>query len=240
MNVGDIMTQEVISIAPDASVAAAATLMLEQHISGLPVINAAHALVGILTEGDLLRRTEIATDKRRPRWLEIIVGQNTLANEYIHSHGRKVSEVMTKDVVVATEDMPLDKAVDLMERRRVKRLPVVREGRVVGILGRANLLHALAASPPEAAHADDKTIQSQIEKELSKKRWNPKFPHCVVKDGTVDVWGYVTSKAQRDAIHVAIRNVPGVKKMRDHLAWVDPYSGIVLDLGVDTRDDIVH
>jgi len=229
MRVGDVMTQEVFSVPPEGAISDAAKIMLKERISGLPVINAAHKLVGIVTEGDLLRRTETGTEKKRSHWLEFIVNPGTLAVEYVHSHGRKVGEVMTSDVVTATEDTALEQAVELMEQRHVKRLPVVRDGRVVGIIARANLLHALAAIPPDTKRrAEDKAIRDQIWAELCKQRWNAREGNIVVRDGVVDVWGYIDDERHRDAIRVAAENVPGVKKVRDHLIWIEPYVGPIL------------
>jgi len=240
MKVADIMTQEVVSVAPETTVSEAAKIMLKERISGLPVINAAHVLVGIVTEGDLLRRVESGTEKTRPHWLEFMANPATLASEYVHSHGRKVSEVMTTKVTAATEDMSLDSVVDLMEKCRVKRLPVLRDGRVVGIIARANLLHALAASPPSTTvNPDDKAIREQLWMELSKRRWNAQQGNIVVQDGVVDIWGFITDERHRDAIHVAAENVPGVKQVRDHLTWVEPCTGTVRDAGTGSRQDLL-
>lgn len=236
MNVGDVMTQEVISVSPDASVADAAKLMLKEHISGLPVITDSGVLLGIVTEGDFLRRSETATEKRRPRWLEFLLGEGRLAGEYVRSHTHKVSDVMTRNIVVATEEMPLDAAVELMENKHVKRLPVVRDGKVVGILARANLLHALAASPPQGARtAPDEGIRKALQQEIDKLHWAPRQFHFVVKDGVVDLWGFITSDRQRDAMRVAAENIPGVKRVRDHLLWFEPHTGIVVASGIDDR-----
>jgi CBS domain-containing protein len=224
MRVGDVMTQDVLSVLPESTVNEAAKIMLRERISGLPVITPDHKLVGIVTEGDLLRRAETGTEKRRPHWLEFVASSNTLAVEYVHSHGRKVREVMTSDVATVTEDTVLEEAVQMMERRRVKRLPVIRDGRVVGIIARANLLHALVASSPDLkTKADDKGIREQIWTELCKQRWNARGGNIVVRDGIVDVWGCIDHESHRQAIQVAAQNVPGVKEVRDHLVCVPPY-----------------
>jgi CBS domain-containing protein len=144
MKVRDIMTSPVVSIAPDSTVLDAVRIMLLRHISGLPVIDKSGSLVGIVTEGDFLRRAETGTQRRRPRWLEYLLGPGRLADEYTRSHGRKVHEIMTFGALSITEDTPLDEVVRLMEKRQIKRLPVVRGNEVVGIVSRANLVHALA------------------------------------------------------------------------------------------------
>ncbi len=236
MKVGEIMTQEVISVTPETSVADAVRLMLEERISGLPVISSARALVGIVTEGDFLRRSELGTEKKRPHWLEFILSPGALASDYVHSHARTVSDIMTRDVVVATEDMPLDAAVELMERKHVKRMPVVRGRTVVGVISRANLLHALAAAPPRAAERnDDEAIRRNLEREIDKQPWNAHQFHFVVKDGVVDLWGFITSEQQRSAIRIAAENVPGVTQVRDQLLWFEPYSGFVVGPNANER-----
>ena len=145
MKVRDIMSTRVVSIAPDANVLEAVRLMLQNHISGLPVIDRSGALVGVVTEGDFLRRSETGTERKRPRWLEFLMGPRRLADEYVHTHARKVEDVMTREPITITEDAALDEVVRIMERRRIKRLPVVRGAQVIGIVSRANLLHALAS-----------------------------------------------------------------------------------------------
>ena len=145
MKAGDIMTGRVITISPDATVLEAIDLMTRNHISGLPVIDASGTLVGMVTEGDFLRRAETGTARKRPRWLEFLVGPGRLAEEYVETHARKVGEVMTREPITIAEDTPLDEVVHQMEHRRVKRLPVMRGTQLVGIVSRANLMRALAA-----------------------------------------------------------------------------------------------
>jgi CBS domain-containing protein len=146
------MAPRVISIEADAPIMRAVRLMLQNRISGLPVVGPTGELIGMVTEGDFLRRSEIGTQRRRGRWLEFLIGPGRLADEYVRASGRKVDEVMTRNPVTITEDTPLETAVDLMERHRIKRLPVMREGRLVGIVTRADLMHALVslATQPKA------------------------------------------------------------------------------------------
>src|SRR5215472_3788176 len=145
MQVKDIMTRSVISVAPDESIMKAARLMLQNHISGLPVIDKTGELIGIVTEGDFLRRGELGTQRRRPKWLEFLLGPGKLAQEYVQASSKKIEDVMTPDPRTIGEDASLEAAVDMMERHRIKRIPVTRDGRVVGIISRANLMHALAS-----------------------------------------------------------------------------------------------
>ncbi len=234
MKASDVMTRQVISVTPDAAIRQAIGLMLENRISGVPVIEAGGKLVGVVTEGDFLRRVETGTERKRPRWLEFIAGPGRLADEYVHTHGRRVDEVMTPDPVTISEDTGLDEVVRLMEERRIKRVPVVRDGKVVGIVSRANLLHALASLDPEAAPVgdDDAAIRRRVLAEFEKQPWAPKnLIDVVVRNGVVDLWGLVVANNQREAAGVAAENVTGVKVVRNHLSWVEPMSGMVIYAG---------
>ncbi|MGZ9104714.1 MAG: CBS domain-containing protein [Rhodoplanes sp.] len=231
MKASDVMSSRVVSIAPEATVLEAIELMLENRISGLPVIDRAGALVGIVTEGDFLRRAETGTERKRPRWLEFLLGPNSLAKDYVRSHGRKVEEVMTRELITASEDMPLAEVVRIMERKRVKRLPVMRGREIVGIVSRANLLHALATMSrnlPDLAKSDAE-IRQRVMDELEKQPWAPiALIDIIVKDGVVELWGSITEAQQGDALKVCAENVPGVKAVVSHLSWIEPMSGVVI------------
>jgi CBS domain-containing protein len=233
----DIMTRPVISIEPDATVRTAIIRMLKHHISALPVVNADGRLVGILSEGDLLRRAETGTQRRRPNWLEFLLGPGRLASEYVHTHARRVKEVMTADPVTVDEDMSADEIVSLMERHRIKRVPVMRAGRMVGIVSRANLMQALASLVPSASHvsADDATIRLALLAEMDQQSWTPKgLVNVIVRDGVVSLWGSITDDREREALRVLAENTPGVKAVRDHLVWVEPMSGMIIPAAEDT------
>jgi CBS domain-containing protein len=232
MKAADVMTRNVFSIPPDAPLMQAVRIMLQHHISGLPVIDAERNLLGIVTEGDLLRRVEIGTQRRRARWLEFLIGPGRLASEYAHACGRRVHEVMTKDVLTVVQNTPLADIVKLMERHRVKRLPVVdHDGGVVGIVTRANLLRALASVAREVqpTSADDQTIRAQLLAELNRQPWAPvALVDVVVRNGVVQLWGAVTDERQRTALKVAAENIGGVTDVEDHLVWVEPTSAMVV------------
>jgi CBS domain-containing protein len=230
MKAKDVMTSPVVSIDPDSTVTETVRIMLTRRISGLPVADKKGRLVGIVTEGDFLRRAETGTQRQRPRWLEFIVGPGRLASEYARSHGRKVGEIMTPDPVTVTEDTPLEEVVRLMEKRQIKRVPVVRGDSMVGIISRANLLHALASTVRDVKPAtqSDEAIRTQLMAELEKQTWAPiALINPVVREGVVELWGTITDDRERQALVVAAENVPGVKGVRDHLAWIDPASGVV-------------
>jgi CBS domain-containing protein len=229
MKAHDVMTWGAITIEPDASVTRAVRLMLQNKISGLPVVDANGQLVGMVTEGDFLRRGELGTKRQRPRWLEFLLGPGKLATEYVQSSGQKVSQVMTQEPRTITPETPLEEVVGLMERHRIKRLPVVQDGKLVGIVSRANLLHALASVAREVkpATGDDAAIRDRIMAECAKQPWASQI-NVVVRDGMVELWGVITDDRARDAFKVLAENVPGVKAVRDHLAWIEPTSGLVL------------
>ena len=195
------------------------------------MINHDGELVGILSEGDFLRRRETATERRRSRWLEFLMGPGRLAVEYSHSHGSKVTEVMATDVYTVTEDTTLEHIVELMERRRVKRVPVMRGKKVVGIVTRSNLMHAmvsLARAEPKSAK-DDATIREMLLAEMQKESWAPAaMANVVVCDGVVELWGVIIDERQREALKIAAENIPGVRAVKDHLVWVEPVSGMVI------------
>ena len=205
---------------------------------GIPVVDDKGALIGIVTEGDLLRRVEIGTQRIRPRWIEFFIGHGRLAAEFTHACGRKVHEVMNSNVYTVPEDAPLDQIVQLMERHQIKRLPVVRAGKLVGIVSRANLLHALASIAVETkpSVADDATIRKRLYEQLRGQSWAPaNLPDIVVRNGVVNLWGTLFDERQRDAIRVAAENTPGVKAVEDHLVWVEPLSGMVMRSPVDAE-----
>jgi CBS domain-containing protein len=229
MQAHDVMSPRVISIEADASIMRAVRLMLQYRISGLPVVDSKGALVGIVTEGDFLRRGEIGTQRRRSRWLEFLVGPGRLADEYVHARGRKVGEVMTRDPITISEDTPLDAVVGLMEQQRIKRLPVLRDGHLVGIVSRANIMHALASLAPHAKSPaqDDASIRDQILAECRKQSWAPMI-NVIVREGVVELWGTITDERERDGLTVLCENVPGVTAVHDHLVWIEPMSGVAV------------
>ncbi len=232
MKAADVMTRRVWTVAPETTVADAARLMIEHRISGLPVVGPDQRLVGIVTEGDFLRRVELGTERRHSGWLGFLLGPGRLADEYVQAHARRVDEVMTTDVETATEDAELADLVRLMERWRIKRVPVVRDGRLVGIVSRANLLQALAVVPPAALamSMDDVAIRDRVVAEIERQPWGPIASITVlVKDGVVSLDGAIFDERQRLALKVAAENIPGVRAVHDNLVWVEPTSGYSIE-----------
>ena len=232
MKASDVMSRDVVSIGQSASVSEAIRLMLDRQISGLPVLDEGGKVVGILTEGDLLRRSETGTERHRPRWLEILMGPGRIADEYVRTHGRRVGEVMTRELISVAEDTALDEIVELMERRRIKRVPVFAGDALVGIVSRADLLRALAQAldaHPSAPHDDDEILRS-IQAELAKAAWVPRDGVGItVTDGIVRLDGVILDEKEREALRVLAENTPGVTAVADHLVWIEPVSGTVID-----------
>jgi CBS-domain-containing membrane protein len=232
MQAKDVMSRDLVTIAADATVLQAARLMLQHHISGLPVVDASGNLVGILSEGDFLRRRETGTQRRRSRWLEFLMGPGKIASEYTHSHGMRVSEVMTENVRTISEDTELEEIVELMERHRIKRVPVVRDGKLTGIVTRSNLMHAMvsmARTAPDKPQSDA-DIRDRLLAELKKQEWAPlAMTNVVVNNGVVELWGAIVDERQRAALKVAAENIAGVKAVKDHLVWIEPTSGVIVE-----------
>jgi len=236
MKASEIMTVGVYTIKPDASVRDAARLMIEKGISGLPVVDAAGQLIGMVTEGDFLRRAETATERRRPRWLEILTGPNRLASDYVRTHGRKLEEIMTREVVTVSPDTPVQDVVGIMEQHRIKRIPVMRYDTIIGIVSRANLVQALARLAEEAppSRPDDEAMRAKIMAELNKQEWAPRsLVNVIVRDGVAELWGTILSEKERDAVRVVAENVPGIASVQDHMVWVEPISGMIFPSPAD-------
>jgi len=221
MKVLDVMTRRVIAIAPEATIRDAVRLMLTHHISGLPVIDAKGELVGVVSEGDFLRRSETATERRHSRWFDAFFGPAESAEAFVHAHGTHVRDVMTRKPVTIAETAPLEDAVHLMETHNIKRLPVVRRDKVVGILTRANLMRALASvhRGAGAVAKQDEAIREGILADVARQSWAAGATiDVIVRNGIADIWGCIVDAAQRDAVKVLVESTPGVKRAYDHLA----------------------
>ena len=199
-----------------------AELLSERGISGVPVVDSGGSMVGIVSEGDLLHRAELGTERRHgPRpawWLEHYA--SGLAQEYVKSHGRKVKDIMTRDVVTVTEETDLAEAATLLETHRIKRVPVIRDGNIVGIVSRSNLVRALGAArggaPTGAGASDD---DRAIRQRLSQQKWVGKLwaQDIIVSDGVVHLWfGSDEPEERRQAARVAAKNIVGVRSVEVH------------------------
>jgi len=227
MLVRDVMTKKVISIAADDSILKAAEIMLQNDISGLPVVDRDGNLVGIITERDFLPLAEMGTKRRRPRWLEFGIGPGRFAGNFVPGSSRKVREVMTVTPHTIAESGTLENAVDLMERHRIKRLPVIRDGKMVGIISRANLVRALVSlarsAPPSTLN--DLAVQDNITSAFGTQTWAKRI-HVIVNNGVAELWGTIIDENERVSCIDAAEKTAGVRQVRDHLVWVNPMSGM--------------
>lgn len=212
MQARDVMTAGVISVQPDTSVRDIAKMLVEHNISGVPVVDKSGKLVGIVSEGDLMRRPESGTEHHRSWWLKLLVSHDQKVAEYIKTHGQHAADVMSRPVITVTEDATLEKVADTLQKHRVKRAPVMRGEKMIGIVARADLLHGLIAR--QAGHApstDDNKIKAALQRELDSAEVDARFLNIIVTGGVVHVWGVVMSAEDREAVRVAAENVAGVK-----------------------------
>jgi CBS domain-containing protein len=219
MRASDIMVSNVVTVRPDQTVQEVAEILLNRHISGVPVLNAAGELVGIVSEGDLMRHADAGTQHRRSWWLRLLMGREGLAYDYIKEHARKVEDVMTRDVITASPDTTVSEIAELLERNRIKRVPIVKDRKVVGIVSRANLLHALAAMRKQVATQKpvaDAELRESVLARLKAEPWmRTSLINVTAHDGVVDLWGVVDSANEKHAIRVAAEITPGVRTVND-------------------------
>lgn len=232
MKAVDVMQREVVTATPEMPIDDAVHLMIGHRISALPVLDSAGQLVGILSEADLLRRTELGTAQLSPTWRAWLVGPGREAHDYVLSHARLVREVMTVPVISVTPQTPLSEVVALMESRRIRRVPVLEDDRLVGILTRFDLVRALQRLLPKVDTqpvADDE-LRGRLLDSLKAQRWTPRNSFDVrVENGVVELIGVVTDPREREAARVLAENTPGVRGVVDHLLWVDAMSGLPCD-----------
>jgi CBS domain-containing protein len=233
------MTRNVITVTPETTIVDAANLMLHNHISGMPVIDNSGKLVGVISEGDFLRRAETGTQRKRNRWLKFLLGPGAAASDFVRTQGRKVGEVMTRTPLTVTEQTSLEDIVELMEKNNIKRLPVMRDGAIVGLVSRSNLLQAVAALARDVPDptADDDHIRERIVAAISGSSWKPFGLNVVVRKGVVHLDGVITEMRSRAACIVAAEAVAGVKEVHDHLCWVEPMSGLYMNSDEDEKTD---
>ena len=239
MRAHQIMTKDVITVTPQTTIEEAAKIMLRTHISGLPVLNDAGRLVGIVSESDFLRRSEIGTGRKRFSWLQFILGAGRVASEFVRERGRKVGDVMTPDPITVDEETPLEDLVRLMEKNDIKRLPVMSGRTLKGIVTRSNLLQAVASMAHEIPDptADDDHIRDRIIRTVNQTDWRPIGFKVTARNGVVHLHGIITTDQARQATIVAAENTAGVKEVHDHLCFVDTWSGFYVE---SPEDDASH
>jgi CBS-domain-containing membrane protein len=224
MRAVDVMTRDVITVHENATVSEVAMLLAKRGISAVPVVDAANRVIGMVSEGDLLHRAETGTEQRRAWWLDMLAATDRLARDYVKSHAETVRDVMTRDVISVTDTTPVADIAILLETHRIKRVPVIRDGKLVGIVSRANLVQALAMTvtqPPSDAANDDLAIRERLLAELKAQRWAEVAPaNVTVKDGVVHLWNSYVSEEEKQALLVAARSIPGVRRVEDHMRKV--------------------
>jgi len=229
MNAGDVMIREVVTIGPETPVLEIVQLLLARGISGVPVIDEDGGLVGVVSEGDLLRRVEIGTEKHRGGWRAFFTGTVTLAEEYVRSRGTMARDIMTHEVVSVSRTTRLGDIAELMEHNHIKRVPVLEDGRLVGLVSRSNLLRAFASQRAEAGPvvgADDTAIREALLAELGRQTWSRRAENTVVvTDGVVHLWGLAATPEELRALELAAQGIAGVKAVRNHMIVLseEPY-----------------
>lgn len=224
MHARDIMTTRVITVGEDTEIAEIAKRLLENRISALPVIDPDGRIVGMVSEGDLMRRPESETERHPSWWLSLLLLPEQKAMSYVKSHGHHAADVMTRPVVTVADNASLEEIAETLERHRIKRVPVVRDGKLVGIVSRANLLHGLVARQSGASPSiDDRKIKAAVEKNLSEAGVRNQLLNVVVSGGVVHVWGVVVTANEQAAVKVAAENAPDVKEVRANVEVLPSY-----------------
>ena len=215
MHASQAMTHPAVTVPADATVFAAADILLGSRISAAPVVDADGKLIGIVSEADLMNRPEVGTVPAKSWLLRLLADESRLARDYIRSHSHRVTDVMTREVITVGEHTPLAEIAALFLRHHVKRVPVVRDGKIIGIVSRANLLQGLLARQPSPAKSseEDASIRKNVYAELAKQPWGSGITNVVVDNGVVHLWGSVASTDVKDAVRVTVENVGGVQRV---------------------------
>jgi CBS domain-containing protein len=219
MHASQVMTRSVVTVPADATVYAAADILLGSRISAAPVVDADGRMVGIVSEADLMNRPETGTVPSKS-WLErLLVDDARLARDYIRSHSHHVADVMTKKVITAEERTQLEVIAALMQRHHVKRVPILCDGKVVGIVSRANLLQGLLAREPypAASQVSDESVRDTVVKELARHSWGSDVSNVVIDNGVVNLWGHVYTDQAKEAVRIAVENVAGVRRVANNV-----------------------
>jgi CBS-domain-containing membrane protein len=219
MKARDVMVSPVVTVQQSATVSDAAKTLVERGISAVPVVESQGKVVGIVSEADLLHRVEAGTERRRSWWLRALAGDEVLAADYVKAHARKVADIMTRKVVTATPDTPLHEIAMSMERHSIKRIPILDNGQLVGIVSRANLVQAVASARMDPdLPLSDKAIREKLLGQLNTQAWaHTGLLNVIVTNGIVDLWGFSSSDVERRAIRVVAERAPGVRAVNDHL-----------------------
>ena len=227
MHVGELMTKDPVTVRGETSLAEVAGLLDKHHLNGLPVIDSTNGLIGIVTQGDLLRRPELGTDRRHVSWLTAFLLPSREEDDFVHTHGRHVSEVMTQNPICVSPDTELAELAGIMTSKHVKCLPVMRDTVLVGVISRSDIIRALAGKLVGTVSSSDETIKNDILNTLARQHWAPKAGLRIdVKASIVNLEGVIYSDSERRAVNVIAENAQGVKHVNDHLVFVDAGSGM--------------
>lgn len=219
----DVMTTPVLAVSPDTAVQAIAEVLLEARISAVPVVDAQGGVRGIVSEGDLINRADAGTRRRRSWWLELLSDPDERARDFLHAHGGRAEDVMTRDVVSVEEDTPLAQIAAALEKHHVKRVPVLRNGKLVGIVSRADLLHGFALSAPAwTVTSGDREVREALKQKLAEAGLPMHQVNVTVNDGTVRLWGWTDSEVQRRAARAAAESTAGVERVEENLVISTP------------------
>jgi CBS domain-containing protein len=220
MKAQDVMVRNVLTVGPDTSVADAVAMLVKHDISALPVVNPDDSLIGILSEADLLEREELGAEHHYPWWIESLMPASKLAERFAKAHGKRVSDVMSTNVIFASEDTPVSEIAALLETHRIKRVPIINDGKIVGIVSRSNLMQALASCKlAEPRSKTDRSIRLELLDRLrQQQRWTDFGErNIIVQDGVVHLWGLISSDAERKALAALAEGIPGVVSVCDEM-----------------------
>jgi CBS domain-containing protein len=215
----DVMVSHVITVGPELDVKAVANTLVANGISAVPVVAIDGSIVGIVSEGDLMRRA--VSGAKRSRWLETFSTAEQLMADFVRAHGRKAKDVMTRQVISISPDTSLQEIANLLEKNGIKRVPVIENGRLVGIVSRANLVQALATRGlafVDVAEADE-ALRKVILFNLRKLPWTTAMTmiDVIVDRGVVNLWGVVRNEEEKNAVRITAEGTPGVQAVNDHV-----------------------
>jgi CBS domain-containing protein len=228
MKAQEIMTRDVTTVRPDTSVHDIAALMVEKHISGVPVLTDDGAIIGMVSQSDLLHRAEVGTERKHKWWFRAFADSNALAREYAKAHGRKAHDIMSRYVVSVRDDAELRDVADILDSHRIKRVPVVREGRLVGIITRGDLVRALSQVQisKTVKKIDNAALHKALHSRIRTQSWiNGSFINLTVNNGVVELWGFVDTADQHSALRALVEETDGVSRVDDKMSVGLPFRG---------------
>jgi len=215
MRVRDSMTRDVITVTPTTPIHEVASLMANHGVSGLPVLDEKGSVIGIVTEADLLVRQKPRT---RTSWWRLFLDGDRMAREFQRAVGTTAGEVMTREVISIGPDLPIEAAAAILHEQKIRRVPVVTDGALVGILSRGDLVKALAGAPPRtAAPASDARLVEAMRACIAAEPWVPRTLVVEVVAGVLTLWGLVSTQAEHSALETMARSIPGVRGVDNQL-----------------------